>query len=167
MAKAKKEIQGERYAHGSQEFVKIKPITFQNLIKVHDLCDDIKGLLTDFAIEFGTDKDIPLKNVVSFLEDYEWNDWSENFKWLTTQKFIKELGEESYILKTKFFDRKQEVMLISTDPKEMTLLDLSTGKSSYGSVATDKENSITRTELWELLDGFGKEEFAEFFLTAH
>lgn len=167
MSKAKKEVQGERYAFEGREFVKIKPITFQNLIKANDLCDDLKIVLIEFAREFGIDKDASLQVLVSFLEDHGYVEWNKNFDWLEKQRFVKEVESKSYKVKTKFWDGNKEIMLISTEPSEMALLDLSTGICWYGTVKTEKGNCITRSELWEFLENFGNEELTKFLSTAH
>jgi hypothetical protein len=167
MPKEKKEIQGETYCIEGGEFVKLKPFSFQNFIKTN-ICEDCYDLLIDFAKKFGTDKDVSFKDLVKFLNDNGWDEWDDTLEWLEKRKFIKEInGLEPYKLKTKFYDGKEELIVISIYNKDIGLLNLSTGKCPYGHVDTRRADSITRAELWELLEHFENEEFVKFISTAH
>jgi hypothetical protein len=166
--KQKKEIQGEKYTYEGKEFVKIKPITFQNLIKVRKLCEDVKTTVTDFAIRFGIDKDVSLKDVIVFMGDCGWDAQDEGLDWFKNNGFIKEIIPESYKLMTKFWAGKTEIMLISSEPGIVDVLNLSTGKChNYGHTEVDMESFITRQELWELFDQPDNKSFTKILSTAH
>jgi len=166
MAKEKKEIQSEKFSLNGSEYIKLKPFTFRNFIKIK-VCEDFDSTLIDFARKFGIDKDVTPAELVKFLDGSGYDDWEENIGRLLKHKFIREVSsQETFKYGTKFWDEKNEVMLISTG-EGIGLLDLKTGKLPYGEGDGGSKNFVTRKNLWEYLDGFEEEEFTKFISTSH
>ncbi len=159
-------VQREKFYLDGSQYERLKPFNFKIFLNQKG-CDDYDSLLIDFAKEFGLEKDVSPKELTKFLDANGVDDWEENIKWLVKHKFIKEVTpSECFAFGVKFYDKKEnELMLISID-NNFSLLDLKIGNCPYGLGEKEKSN-VSRKDLWDYLGELTEEDFENFLKTAH